>query len=73
MRKSVIYNENQYINNKLVLLKKCVFELKLDTLNNRYFVMNQNNELIYLDELNSKAIVRVGSEKAFIMSFYDNE
>lgn len=58
MRKIVNYSENQYFNGQLVLLGHCNYELKFDALNYRYFIMNQNNELIYLDQLESVQVVK---------------
>ena len=70
MSETVRYTENQYYNGELVLIAQCTYELSFDTLNNRYFVINQNNELIYLDEIKSVAIVQISTNIAVINSFF---
>lgn len=70
MSETARYIENQYYNGELVLIAQCTYELNFDTLNNRYFVINQNNELIYLDEIKSVAIVQISTNIAVITSFF---
>lgn len=45
------YLEHQYQHGELVLLAEIGYEVKMDIVNTRFFVINQNNQLIYLDEL----------------------
>ncbi|WP_157455677.1 hypothetical protein [Carnobacterium maltaromaticum] len=73
MRETVEYSENQYENGNLLLVSGHTYELRLDTLNNRYFVINQNNELIYLDQIESVATVKSKSSKTVKTSFFYSE
>lgn len=68
-----MYSKNQFINGYLVLVGRCLYELKRDILNDRYFVMNQNNELIYLDLLDSVAVVKIGCDNSFTTSFFNKK
>lgn len=63
MSETVKYLENQYHEGELVLLGQCIYELKRDSLNDRYFVVNQNNKLIYLDQIESVPVVKFSSNK----------
>lgn len=69
-KKTVKYVENHFNDGQLILIGQCAYELKLDTLNNRYFVINQNNELIYLDQIDSVAVVQINSNKTITTSFF---
>lgn len=70
MQQTVKYLENQYIDEYLVLVKLCSYELKIDSLNNRYFIVNQNNELIYLDQIDATATVQNSLNKIVYTSFF---
>lgn len=73
MRETVIYSENQYHDGQLVLLGQCSYELKFDTLKRCYFVMNQNNEIIYLDKIRSVSVVRISPNQMIVTSFFHTE
>ncbi|CAD5897493.1 hypothetical protein CMALT430_160180 [Carnobacterium maltaromaticum] len=46
----LIYEENQYYLGVLALLAKTPYKIKMNTLEMRFFVVNQNNKFIYLDK-----------------------
>jgi len=47
----VKYSENQYINGELVLLAGNPYKFSFDKVNNKCFVINQNNKIVYLDKV----------------------
>lgn len=54
MNKFIIYTSHQYINGELVLLGNTPYECFLDTIELRIFCINQNNQIVYLDIINSE-------------------
>lgn len=73
MRETVKYTENQYLKGQLVLIAHCTYNLNFDSVSSRYFVSNQYNELIYLDQIESFAVVQISPNKTIITSFFYSE
>lgn len=57
------YYQHQIYLEKVVLLSGIPYEIKLNTLEERFFLVNQNNQLIYVDELVGKYFISVGEKK----------
>lgn len=55
----IMYSTNQYSENKLALVKKIDYPILEDVVHLRYFVINMNNEIVYLDQFEEKAIVKM--------------
>ena len=53
-----MYKNNQFYGEKLELVKNIFYEIKIDYVHSRFFVVNMNNEIIYLDCFCEKAIVK---------------
>lgn len=47
----ITYEENQCYLGALALLARTPYKIKMNTLEMRFFVVNQNNKFIYLDKL----------------------
>ncbi|MDZ5759249.1 hypothetical protein RAK27_11310 [Carnobacterium maltaromaticum] len=52
------YMEHQYSLGVVVALAQIPYKVKKDTLKNCFFIVNQNNQLIYLDKLSKKYKIR---------------
>lgn len=65
----IMYQNNQYERAKLVLVKGFLYPLRIDTIHLRYFVINMNDEIIYLDQFNEKAVVRLASNNTIKVRF----
>lgn len=50
-----MYKNNQFYGEKLELVKNIFYEIKIDYVHSRFFVVNMNNEIIYLDCFCEKA------------------
>lgn len=55
---TIHYQHHQSSDGEIVLVKDIPYELKMDSLTNRYFVVNMNHNLIYLDQFKEEAIVK---------------
>ncbi|WP_413518364.1 hypothetical protein [Carnobacterium maltaromaticum] len=55
---TVRYENHQYIDGVLVLVKEIPYVLQRDTLSHRDFVVNMNNCIIYLDQFDELALVK---------------
>ena len=49
--KTICFSKNQYIESKLALLANCKYKVLTDYINDADFVVNQNQEIIYLNQL----------------------
>lgn len=73
VKETVVYSKNQYIENELVLVANIPYELKLDIAQKNFFVVNQNNEIIYLKKLKAIATVSNKEGDIFTTVFSNNE
>lgn len=63
------YRTNQYSEGELVLVKDFSHLLVEDTVHGRYFVVNANNQIIYLDQFTEEALVEVDGQKKINIDF----
>lgn len=66
----VMYLTNQFKGKKLVLVKGIFYPLIKDIIHFRYFIVNMNNEIIYLDQFNEKAVVKLVSDRRIRLNFF---
>ena len=64
-----MYKNNQFYGEKLVLVKNIFYEIKIDYIHSRFFVVNMNNEIIYLDCFCEKAIVKTSEDNNELVNF----
>lgn len=67
----VRYSEHQYLNGSLVILGSMPYEIFDDTISERIFSINQNNEIVYLDRIDSECLLSV-YQKAYVLNCYKN-
>lgn len=60
------YSDPQYVEGKLVLLSECPYEFKRDESTHRFFVVNLDNKIIYLDQFNTMARIFTDTDKNFL-------
>lgn len=65
----ITYRTNQYSEGELALVKDISHLLLEDTVHGRYFVVNLNNQIIYLDQFTEEAIVEIGGQKQIKIDF----
>ncbi|WP_413480677.1 hypothetical protein [Carnobacterium maltaromaticum] len=65
----IMYKNNQFYGKKLVLISKIFYEVKIDYVHSRYFVVNMNNEIIYLDYFSEEAIVKTSEDNIELVNF----
>lgn len=65
-----MYQTNQFEGNKLVLVKGIFYTVLKDTIHLRYFVVNMNNEIIYLDQFDEKALVKTVRDENLRINFF---
>ncbi len=54
----IMYLKNQKILGETVLLGGIYYEIKNDSINNNFFVVNQNNQIIYLSDLTGRFYIK---------------
>lgn len=57
MNNYICYFEHQFIKDTLALLGNTPYECIEDKIHNRFFCVNQNNEIIYIDAFSSDYIM----------------
>lgn len=67
--KKISYKTNQYSEGELALVKDINYSLVEDTVHGRYFVMNLNNQIIYLDRFIEDAIVELDNKNQVSVNF----
>ncbi|WP_413524712.1 hypothetical protein [Carnobacterium divergens] len=67
--KMVRYPTNQYCKGKLMIVKNICYSLIEDTLHNRYFVVNMNNQIVYLDQFKEEAVVELANHENMTVDF----
>lgn len=53
-----MYLKDQKISGETVLLGEIYYEIKNDSIHNRFFVVNQNNQIIYLSDLTGRFYIK---------------
>ncbi|CAD5901935.1 conserved hypothetical protein [Carnobacterium maltaromaticum] len=64
-----MYQTNQYSDGNLVLVKGISHLLIEDIIHSRYFVLNFNNQIIYLDQFKEEAIVEMDNQEKVNVDF----
>lgn len=63
------YETNQYSEGELAIVKDISYLLLEDTVHGRYFVVNFNNKIIYLDQFTEDAIVELVGQNQIKIDF----
>lgn len=67
--KKVMYRTNQYSKGKIMIVKDISHSLVEDTIHGRYFVMNLNNQIVYLDQFKEEAVVELENQENIKVDF----
>ena len=67
--KTIKYLRNQYSEGELAIVKDIGHLLMEDTIHRRYFVINMNNQIIYLDQFLEDALVGLDNQQQIKINF----
>lgn len=66
---NIKYLTNQYSEGDLALVKNISHLVIEDKIHGRYFVVNFNNQIIYLDQFDENAVVNLDNQKEIMLNF----